>query len=177
MKFSAFKSVMVAGAIAVGLVSCETIEKDLDIPLGINNAITIPVIDSVGTFTLEETPIDINIDSVLSANGASRSNIKSLKLTSITVSAINANDTVNLGVFKDFVFSAAIGTGAFEEIAAVKDNPDANTDVTVSGNSGLDLMPYFDGDGKVKVIATNRKALTSELQVNLKYDYNLAVGL
>lgn len=177
MKFSSFKSLLLAAVVAVGLVSCETLEQKLDIPLGINNSIVIPAIDTVGSFSLTETDITIDLDSILSANGASRNNIKSLTLTSIEVTAINANDTVHLGVFQDIVFSAAKGAGAFEEIGSVKDNPDVNQAVTVNGNSSLDLLQYFDGDGKVKATGTNRRALTSELEVLLKYNYNLAVGL
>ncbi len=176
MKMKKFKGLFLAAVVALGLGSCEVVSKTLDVPLDQLTTFTIPPIDSVGTFSLSETALEYNIDSVLEANGSSRGLVKGLILESVEVKALNADDTVHLGVFKDFNFEAKTSEGDFTSIGSVVDNADENKDVTVNG-SDVDVLQFFDGDGVVRATATNRRPLAKELTVELKYNYKLSFGL
>jgi|SRR5581483_5104794 len=134
----------------------------------------------VGTQTLAGFQVGVNIDSILKAENSSLSlsNIKSVKITSCTITAQNATNTDNFANLSACQFSLAGSSNTYTTIASVASNPDTYAATLTIPVSDVELKDYFTSTLlKYQLSGTVRRATTTTLNCTATVKFNIEAGL
>jgi hypothetical protein len=134
----------------------------------------------VGTQTLAGFQVTVNIDSILKAQNSSlsMSNIKSVKIKSCDLVALNATSNDHFGDLSACQVSLASATGAFTTIAQLSSNPDSYATTLSIPVNDVELKDYFNTTVlKYQLSGTIRKATTTTLNCTATLKFDIEAGL
>jgi|GEM_PF-2727857 len=182
MKKSILFTIALAG-FSLSFTSCKKIKEALNLEIGMNAGtieFTLPEAPSGGNIGAEMAS-DMNIDSLLSANGTSSSKLQAARLDKIDLYLDNGDSLNNFEALAGIRVELATDTNpVFTEIAALEDNPLPMADpyhLQVPVKPGVDLKPYFSAHQfRYRISAGLRHGTTKELDCRAKCRYIVTVG-
>lgn len=164
--------------------SCDIKDKlNININMSSTNvAFTIPVISQTGNVTIGQQSVAVNIDSIIHANNAelSVSNIKSVKLTSCTITMTDGDAANNFSALQSC--SATLSSNSKPtpvELANLSNNPDVEAyTLELPVNTTEDLKDYFTGSSfTYSLSGSARKTTSKPINCTATINYTLNVGL
>lgn len=163
--------------------SCKKIKNALQVDIGFTTKMiefTIPAVPLGGSATVD-MPIEINLDSVLSANGFSLDKVRKVRLDNIELIQENGSSTNNLEVISHVRIAMASDTKPeFVEVAKLDDNTLPMADpmkLTLPGNPDLDLKDYFQTHQfTYRITAGLREPTLEEKECVVRTRYVVSVG-
>lgn len=151
--------------------SCEKV-KDKVFPSFETNSgtvlIDVPVVTNTSSeMEIDATTISFNLDSTIKANTGgnfSISNVKSVKVSTITLSVLNGDQQNNISNFETAKVSVSSNANSTPAVIASATLADVNQPAVINGN-GTELKGYLQGNQiTYKVSGKARRTTSKELQ-------------
>jgi hypothetical protein len=133
-----------------------------------------------GTQTLSGFQVVVNIDSILKAQNSSLStgNIKSVKIKSCSLVALNATSSDHFGDLSACQVSLASDGSSYVKVAELTSNPDAFASSLELPVNDVELKDYFNTTVlKYQLSGTVRKATTTTLNCTATVKFDIEAGL
>lgn len=170
---------------SVALTSCDKIKEatnqDVTItPEAVN--FTIPIITNTAAVTkIGEFSLNVDLDAKIKekASKFGIKNIKSIKVSSVTVSLNNSDDNNNFGNMETLEGSISADNQTSQVAVKVANNPaTAASTITLPANGNIELKSLVTGANiKYTFNGKMRKATTKALEARATVKYELVVGL
>lgn len=168
----------------LGLVSCEKVKDMIKFNVGVqsqNVGFNVPVIATAGERDLAAASIHLNIDSIIKAENkeVGVDNIKSAKVTEVTLEILNPDNDNNLAIVESAKVLLSSDTKTEQVvIAEMENNPDEyRTTVTIPAKD-VDLAEYLRSSNYSYTLwAKTRRGTTIELRCKATIKYDLQVGM
>lgn len=162
---------------------CKKIKKALQLDIGFSTKVidfTLPAVPVSGDLTVD-VPVEINLDSVLSANGVSMDKVRKIRLDRIDLDQQNGTSLNNLEAISHIQLAmASDARPEFVTVANLEDNTLPMADpfhLEIPGNPDLDLKPYFHTHQfTYRITAGLRHPTTEEKECTVRTRYIITVG-
>lgn len=166
-----------------GFSGCKKVKEALQFDIGFTTKVyefTLPAVP-LGVSATVDVPVQINLDSILNANGVSLDKVKKIHLDKIELMQENATEENNLEVISHLAISmSSDAKPEFVEMARLDDNVLPMADpakLIVPGNKDLNLKPYFQTQQFIyRISAGLREPTTEEKQCTVWTRYIVTVG-
>ena len=176
---------LAVSAAIVGFASCDEIKDMVKINVGVhsqNGTFNIDKIPSASEMDLGAANVHLNIDSIIKTQNSSVGvgNIKSAKVTEVTLEILNPSAENNFAVVENARVSLASDTKTeLVTIAEVTGNPDEyKTSMNIPLTGTVDLADYMRGSSfTYKLWAKTRRGTTEVINCKATVKYELVVGL
>lgn len=163
--------------------SCDKVKDLITVNVPLQTADVKFTIDPqpVGTQTLSIFQFGVNIDSVLKKENSSlgTSNIKKVKVKSITLTLSNATQNDNFGALSACEAGLASNSiSSYTAFAALTSNPDAYATTLTIPVKDVDLKDYFNSTiFYYRLTGTTRRATTTKLNGTATIQFDIEAGL
>ncbi len=176
---------LAVSAAIVGFASCDKIKDMVKINVGVqsqNGEFKIDPIPGAGENELGAADVYLNIDSIIKTENSSVGvgNIKSAKVTEVTLEILNPSAENNFAVVENAKVSLASDTKPeVVTIAEITGNPDEyKTSMNIPLTGSVDLADYMSGSTfTYKLSAKTRRGTTEVINCKATVKYELVVGL
>lgn len=178
------KSLLMVAVATMGLVSCEKVKDMIKFNVGVqsqNIEFNVPILAAAGEQNLAAATVQLNIDSIIKAQNkeVGVDNIKSAKVTEVTLEILNPDNDNNLAIVEGAKVMLSSDTKTEPvTIAELENNPDEyKTTITIPAKD-VDLAEYLKSTNYSYTLwAKTRRGTTKELQCKATIKYDLQVGL
>ncbi|HEX4887609.1 MAG TPA: hypothetical protein VFV37_06135 [Luteibaculaceae bacterium] len=172
-------SVAAAALLMLGLSSCDKNPLKVNLPMEFATiTFEIPVTPIAGPY-VDSAEVTTNIDSLLSANKVKASNIKSIKIESLTFTCPEGDTLNNFRLVESVKGDISKDSDSPVTVSELNNNPNAASYfINMPVNTGTEYKNYLTGSTfKFKVTGNTRGPVTAPIIVTAKLKFNVEAGL